>query len=316
MAPMHFEFREKVMKLKLLIVMLFCIAVQFPGDAAAALRVFACEPEWAALAEEIGGDRVKVSVATNALQDPHYLEARPSLISKVRRADLVVCTGAQLEIGWLPMLLGKANNPQVRPGSPGYFEAGSFVRHLEVPAAIDRSQGDVHPQGNPHIQTDPRNIALVAQALGERMASLDVDSAGHYQSRLEQFLSGWNAAIVKWEAEATPLRGKRVVTHHKSWVYLENWLGLELLETLEPLPGIPPTASHLSKLLAQLGDDGSGADFIIRTPYQSSKPSEWLSQRTSIPELMLPFTVGGDDEASDLYSLFSDTIERLLEVSE
>ena len=118
---MHFEFREKVMKLKLLIVMLFCIAVQFPGDAAAALRVFACEPEWAALAEEIGGDRVKVSVATNALQDPHYLEARPSLISKVRRADLVVCTGAQLEIGWLPMLLGKANNPQVRPGSPGYF---------------------------------------------------------------------------------------------------------------------------------------------------------------------------------------------------
>lgn len=304
------------MKHKFLIVALFCIAVQLPFDAAAALRVFACEPEWAALAEEIGGDQVKVSVATNALQDPHYLEARPSLISKVRRADLVVCTGAQLEIGWLPMLLSKANNPQVRPGSPGYFEAGSFVRHLEVPDSVDRSQGDVHPQGNPHIQTDPRNIALVAQALGERMASLDADHAAHYRSGLEQFLSGWNAAIVKWEAEAAPLRGKRVVTHHKSWVYLENWLGLELLGTLEPLPGIPPTASHLSRLLAQLGDDGRGADFIIRTPYQSSKPSEWLSQRTSIPQLVLPFTVGGDKEASDLYSLFSDTIKRLLEASQ
>lgn len=304
------------MKHKFLIVTLFCIAVQLPFDAAAALRVFACEPEWAALAEEIGGDQVKVSVATNALQDPHYLEARPSLISKVRRADLVVCTGAQLEIGWLPMLLSKANNPQVRPGSPGYFEAGSFVRHLEVPDSVDRSQGDVHPQGNPHIQTDPHNIALVARALGERMASLDADHAAHYQSRLEQFLSVWNDAIEKWEADAAPLRGKRVVTHHKSWVYLENWLGLELLGTLEPLPGIPPTASHLSRLLGQLGDDGRGADFIIRTPYQSSKPSEWLSQRTSIPRLMLPFTVGGDKEAGDLYSLFSDTIERLLEASQ
>jgi zinc/manganese transport system substrate-binding protein len=313
---MHFEFQGMVMNHKLLIAMLFFIAVQLPFDAEAALRVFACEPEWAALAEEIGGDLVKVSVATNALQDPHYLEARPSLISKVRRADLVVCTGAQLEIGWLPLLLSKANNPQVRPGSPGYLEAGSFVRHLEVPDAVDRSQGDVHPQGNPHIQTDPRNIALVAQALGERMASLDADHAAHYQSRLEQFMSDWNTAIVKWEAEAAPLRGKRVVTHHKSWVYLENWLGLELLGTLEPLPGIPPTASHLSKLLARLGDDGRGADFIIRTPYQSSKPSDWLSQRTSIPELMLPFTVGGDKEAGDLYSLFSDTIERLLEVSQ
>ena len=304
------------MKLKFLVVTLFFIAMQLPLDAAATLRVFTCEPEWAALAEEIGGDQVKVSVATSALQDPHYLEARPSLISKVRRADLVVCTGAQLEIGWLPMLLSKANNPQVRPGSPGYFEAGSFVRHLEIPVAIDRSQGDVHPQGNPHIQTDPRNIALVARALGERMASLDADHAAHYQSRLEQFMSGWDAAIVKWEAQAAPLRGKRVVTHHKSWVYLENWLGLELLGTLEPLPGIPPTASHLSQLLAQLGDDGRGADFIIRTPYQSSKPSQWLSQRTSIPQLTLPFTVGGDKEASDLYSLFSDTIERLLEVSQ
>jgi zinc/manganese transport system substrate-binding protein len=315
MAPMLFEHQGNVMKNKSLTVVLFCIALHLPLNAAAALRVFACEPEWAALAEEIGGDQVKVSVATNALQDPHYLEARPSLISKVRRADLVVCTGAQLEIGWLPMLLSKANNPQVLPGSPGYLEAGNFVQHLEIPDSVDRSQGDVHPQGNPHIQTDPRNIALVARALGERMASLDTDHAAHYQSRLEQFLSGWNAAIVKWEAEAAPLRGKRVVTHHKSWVYLENWLGLELLGTLEPLPGIPPTASHLSKLLAQLGDDGRGADFIIRTPYQSSKPSQWLSQRTSIPELMLPFTVGGDKKATDLYGLFSDTINRLLEVS-
>lgn len=315
MAPMPFEYQGIFMKHKLLTVMVFCIAVQLPLDARSALRVFACEPEWAALAEELGGDLVKVSVATHALQDPHYLEARPSLISKVRRADLLVCTGAQLEIGWLPILLTKANNPKVRPGNPGYLEAGSFVSHLDIPDAVDRSQGDVHPRGNPHIQTDPRNIALVASALGARLARLDPDHAEEYQAKLEQFLINWNAARLKWEADARTLRGKRVVTHHQSWVYLENWLGLELVGTLEPVPGIPPTASHLSRLLAQLGDDSNGADFIIRTPYQSSKASGWLSQRTSIPELMLPFTVGGSEQADDLYGLFSDTITRLLEAS-
>jgi len=315
MAPIHFERRGIVMKNKVLTVMVFCIAVQLPINALAALRVFACEPEWAALAEELGGDRVKVSVATHALQDPHYLEARPSLISRMRRADLLICTGAQLEIGWLPMLLTKANNPAVRPGNPGYFEAGNHVSHLEVPASVDRSQGDVHPQGNPHIQMDPRNIALVARALSERLSSLDPEHAGEYKSTLEQFLTDWNAALAKWETDAAPLRGKRVVTHHKSWVYLENWLGLELVGTLEPVPGIPPTASHLSRLLARLGSDGSGADFIIRTPFQSDRPSEWLSERTSIPEMVLPFTVGGSEEADDLYGLYSDTIMRLLEVS-
>jgi len=303
------------MKNKALIVMVFGFAMQIPLDAAAALRVFACEPEWAALAEELGGDRVKVSAATHALQDPHYLEARPSLISRMRRADLLICTGAQLEIGWLPMLLTKANNPEVRPGGVGYLEAGNFVRHLEVPTSVDRSQGDVHPQGNPHIQTDPRNFLLVASALSERLASLDPDHAEEYQAKLKQFLADWNAALVKWEAEAMPLRGKRVVTHHKSWVYLENWLGLELVGTLEPVPGIPPTASHLSQLLTQLGDDGGGADFIIRSPFQSDKASEWLSERTSIPELVLPFTVGGSEQAGDLYGLFNDTIQRLLEAS-
>jgi zinc/manganese transport system substrate-binding protein len=302
------------MKNKVLTVVLFCLILPLPLNAAAALRVFTCEPEWAALAEELGGDRVKVSSATHALQDPHYLEARPSLIAKMRRADLLICTGAQLEIGWLPMLLTKANNPSVRPGRPGYLAAADFVRQLEVPGTLERCQRDDHPEGKPHIQTDPRNIALVASALGERLASLDPDHAAGYQAKLAQFLNDWNAALVKWEAQARPLRGKRVVTHHKSWVYLEDWLGLELVGTLEPVPGIPPTASHLSRLLAQLGDDGSGANFIIRSPFQSSKASEWLSERTSIPALVLPFTVGGSKEADDLYGLFSDTIKRLLEV--
>ena len=147
------------------------------GPAHAALRVFACEPEWAAVAREIGGDKVETSSATSPDQDVHYLQARPSLIAQVRRADLVFCTGADLEVGWLPVLLRQAGNAKVQPGQPGYFEAASAVSMLEVPTSVDRSQGDVHPFGNPHIQTDPRNIAKVAAAVAERLAKLDVADA-------------------------------------------------------------------------------------------------------------------------------------------
>lgn len=283
-----------------------------PLGAVAGLRVFACEPEWSALATEIGGALVEASSATHALQDPHYVQARPSLIAEVRKADLLICSGAQLEIGWLPLLLSKANNPRVLPGKDGFMEAGSMVRRLDVPDSVDRAQGDMHPQGNPHIQTNPHNIALVARALGQRMAQLDPDHAAEYQAGLASFLERWNAAIAGWEERARPLSGSRVVSHHKSWVYLEDWLGLTEVGTLEPVPGIPPTASHLSTLLAGLGTDGQGADVIIRSPFQSPKPSEWLQERTGIPAVMLPLTVGGSERAQDLFGLFDDIIDRLL----
>jgi len=285
-----------------------------PLSAHAELNVFACEPEWSALAEEIGGNLVKATSATNALQDPHYVEARPSLISKVRKADLVICSGAQLEIGWLPMLLSKANNPAVLPGQPGFLEASSFVPRLDVPDSVDRAQGDMHPQGNPHIQMNPHNIALVARAVGERLAGIDPGNAAVYTARTTDFLARWKEAIAGWESRAAPLAGERVVCHHKSWVYLEDWLQLEEVATLEPVPGIPPTTAHLSALLQQLGTDGSGADVIIRSPFQSPKPSEWLQKKTGIPAVMLPLTVGGTEEAHDLFGLFDDVLNRLLAV--
>jgi zinc/manganese transport system substrate-binding protein len=282
-----------------------------PMLAQADLNIFACEPEWAALADEIGGDKVKTGSATNALQDPHYLQARPSLISKVRRADLIVCSGAELEIGWLPMLLRKGNNSDVMPGNPGFLEASSYVNRLGVSTGNDRSQGDIHPQGNPHIQANPHNMLLVAKALAERMAQLDADNSDSYKQGLADFERRWNRAITGWEERAAELRGKQVITHHKSWIYLQNWLGLEEVETLEPVPGIPPTAKHLTELLDRFGGE-NGADFIIRAPYQSEKPSNWLSERTGIPAVMLPLTVGGSDQASDLFKLFDDIINRLL----
>jgi zinc/manganese transport system substrate-binding protein len=277
----------------------------------AALRVFACEPEWAALADEIGGELVETASATTALQDPHYIQARPSLIAKVRRADLVICSGAQLEIGWLPALLQKANNRNVMPGTPGYMEASSFVLRVDATGNVDRSKGDIHPQGNPHIQTNPHNILAVARVLGGRLAELDAVNSGVYKENLEQFVTQWRAAMERWEDAAAVLRGKRAITHHKSWVYLLRWLGIEEIANLEAVPGLPPTAAHLGKLTTRFAD--GGADIIIRAPYQHAKASEWLEERTGIPALVLPLTVGGTEEATDLYAWFDDMIRRLTE---
>lgn len=280
--------------------------------ASADLKVFTCEPEWAALATELGGDHVAVESATHGLQDPHYIQARPSLISRVRKADLVICTGAGLEVGWLPMLLSKANNPAVLPGKPGFLEASTLVPKLDIPESVDRSQGDMHAAGNPHIQGNPHNFTLVAKGLTERLVTLDPANADAYRSGLDSFLQRWQAAITRWEHLAQPLRDKTVVAHHRSFTYLEDWLGLIELATLEPLPGIPPTSAHLAELLEMLGNDGNGAAFIIREAYQSPKASQWLSEKTAIPAIMLPTTVGGSDAAKDLFSLFDDIINRLL----
>lgn len=286
------------------------LLVLMPAIARADLEIFACEPEWAALATEIGGSKVNAFSATTALQDPHYIQARPSLIARVRRADLVICSGAQLEIGWLPALLQKANNRNVMPGRDGYMEASSYVLRVDATANVDRAQGDIHPEGNPHIQANPHNIAAVAKALGERMKSLDPENAATYGAGLADFSGRWQDAIEGWEARAATLRGAKAITHHKSWVYLERWLGIEEVANLEAIPGLPPTATHLSRLTKQF--EGGGADFIIRSPYQDARPSEWLSERVGITAIVLPLTVGGTEQAQDLFSLFDDILNRLL----
>ena len=292
----------------LIVALLFILA---PVSASAQLRVFACEPEWAALVDEIGGDLVESYSATTALQDPHYIQARPSLIAKVRNADLVICSGAQLEIGWLPALLQKANNRKVLPGNDGYMEASSFVVRVDATGNLDRAKGDIHPQGNPHVQTDPHNITAVARALGDRMSKIDIVNSDSYELNLEQFINKWSLAISGWEDRASPLRGKRAITHHKSWVYLLRWLGIEEVENLEAIPGLPPTATHLGKLTSEFSE--GGAEVIIRAPYQHAKPSEWLSERTGIPAIVLPLSVGGTEGATDLFALFDEIISRLTE---
>lgn len=295
---------------RILICLGAALALSLSQSSIAALRVLACEPEWGALVQELAGDKASVYVATTALQDPHRIQARPSLIASARNADLMVCTGAELEIGWLPILLRQSSNAAIQPGKPGYFEAAEFVRKLEVPARLDRAEGDVHAAGNPHIQTDPRNIALVADALARRLAQVDAPNAAFYQVRRNDFALRWQAAIQRWEREAAPLRGAPIVVQHKGFPYLQQWLGLDEVAALEPKPGVEPSSGHLAEVLEQL--QRQPAKLIVRAAYNDGRGSEWLAERAKIPAVVVPFTVGGSDKAKDLFGLFDDTIARLL----
>lgn len=275
------------------------------------LNILACEPEWSALAAEIGGNKIRVSSATTAFQDPHRIEARPSLIARARNADLLVCTGLELEAGWLPVLIQQSGNGKIAIGQPGYFEAGQYVTKLDIPASFDRSQGDVHAAGNPHIQLDPRNITQVAQALAKRMAELDPANAAHYRKRHQDFVQRWQVSMRQWEQQAAPLRGVAVVEHHKNMEYLLHWLGMVEVGTLEPKPGVEPGVAHLSKLLKQLQQ--RPAKMVLRASYNDARAARWLSERAKISVVTLPFTVGGHDHAKDLFGLFDTTVKMLLE---
>ncbi len=298
------------MKRNLILVLLTASIALFSSPSQAALRVLACEPEWAALAQELGGNLVEVASATTALQDPHQIQAKPSLIARVCNADLVVCTGSELEIGWLPVLLQQSGNAKVQAGQPGNFAAADFVRKLEVPTQLDRSQGDVHAGGNPHIQTDPRNIAQVATALSARLQQLDAVHASDYAKKQADFALRWQQATARWAVQAAPLKGTAVVSQHKAFVYLYDWLGMKEVAVLEPKPGVEPTASHLQEVLSTLKN--SPARMVIYAAYQDSKPSEWLNKNGGVTTVKIPFTVGGTEGAKDLFSLFDDTLARLL----
>ena len=288
----------------------FLLVVVGSVPAHAALKVLATTPDWGALTQELGGDKVNVYVATTALQDVHRVEAKPSLVARARSADLVVATGAELEIGWLPVLIQESGNARIQPGAPGYFEAASALHLLEVPAKVDRAMGDIHPQGNPHVQLDPHNIQAVAHALTARLAQLDPGQAAFYAARARDFDARWDAAMNTWEAKAAPLKGTQVVIMHSDQVYLCHWLGLVQVASIEPKPGVPPTAAYLGALVGKL--TSAPPKLILLNAYNDPKAANWLADRIHVPAVTLPFSVGGSPEAKDLFGLFDDTVNKLL----
>jgi ABC-type metal ion transport system, periplasmic component/surface adhesin len=285
-----------------------CLAGAVPAHAA--VKVLATTADWAALTTELGGDKVDVYRATTALQDVHTVEAKPSLVARARTADLLVANGAELELGWLPVLLQESGNRRIQPGAPGYFEAASAVKLVDVPTQLDRAMGDIHAEGNPHIQLDPRNVATVAQALTARLAAVDAANAAYYQARGADFQRRWAAALQTWTAQAAPLRGTPVVVIHRDQRYLASWLGLDEIAAIEPKPGVPPSAGYLAGLVSRLGT--KPPKLILRNAYNDPKAADWLAGRISVPVVVLPFSVGGTPEAKDLFALFDDTLRRLL----
>lgn len=290
---------------KLILIGLFCAT---SNVAHSMVNVFACEPEWETLAKEIGGGKVKIFSATHAKQDPHYIRARPSLINKARKADIIFCSGAGLEVGWLPLLLQKAGS-RVQPGMEGHLMASEFVKVLEKPVVVDRTMGDIHPEGNPHVHLNPHNIFLIAKELTKRLELIDVANESFYSNRFNSFALRWKEAIIRWEKKASDIKGMQVVVHHRTFSYLIDWLGLIEVASLELKPGIPATASHLEGLLQQFKI--KTPDVIIRTPYEPDNASIWLSEKINSPAIVLPYTINGDASSVDLFALFENSINLL-----
>jgi|SRR6185312_688971 len=288
------------------------LTLALPLPALADVNVFSCEPHWTALVNEIGGSHVNVTTATGAYNDPHFIQAKPSLISAIRKADLVVCNGADLEVGWLPVLMNQGARDGVQPGQPGFLDASQYVTLLQVPSRVDRAQGDIHPYGNPHFQTDPRMMSAVAPELAKRLAQLDPSNAADYQKHYADFKTRWDAALAKWQQQAAPLKGMKLIAYHDGWVYMQDWLGVDVVGFLEPKPGIPPSPGHLADLLSAI--KSQGVKGIIYTPYEDEQAPGWLADHGGIPKAVVADTVGADND-KDLSQFYQQIVDQLLKLN-
>lgn len=293
-------------------------ALSLPLGAAAqgrGLRVFACEPEWAALVKALA-PQAQVTSATHARQDPHHIEARPALISALRRAQLAVCTGASLEVGWLPMLQQRAGNATVRDGQPGMLYAAEQVELDDKREHVGWNEGDVHPEGNPHFHLDPARITQVAQALAQRLAQIDPAQADAYRARHAAWQTDWQQRMAALRQRAAPLKGLRVVGQHNTFAYLWTWLGIEQVADLEPKPGVPPTPSHLQAVLTQVRRTPPAA--VVHALHQDARPAQWLvgqlasDQGSQTIRLELPSTVTDTGPSSELAGWMEALVQGLL----
>jgi zinc/manganese transport system substrate-binding protein len=284
---------------------------------AGAQTLFACEPEWAALTRTLLPE-ARIHVATHALQDPHHIEARPSLIAQLRAADAAICTGADLEAGWLPVLQQRSSNPKVQPGAPGLFFAADAVQLLKggsggtvLPGRVLPFDGDVHPHGNPHLHLDPRNILAVARAWAERLQTLFPQEQRAIARRAKAFEADWNARLPAWQARGERLRDLQIVSQHAGFGYLWAWIGLQPLADLEPRPGLAPTPGHLQKLLAQTR--ASPPHAIVVSSYQDPRSAQWLARQLGgrVRVLQLPATIEPDDADRGLTRWFDQILEML-----
>lgn len=283
-------------------------AASRPLAAGGKLNVVATTSDLAALATEVGGDKVAVSAIARGYQDPHFVEAKPSFLLNLRRADLVVAVGLELEAGWLPPLLGQCGNPKVQPAMPGYFDASQSAEILEIPAGpVSRAMGDVHPMGNPHYWLDPANGLRIATGLAQRLGQLSPGDAAYFQARLEDFRKRLGEAERRWDERMKPFRGRKVITYHRSWPNFAKRFGLQVVDFVEPRPGIPPSPGHLVALMARMKRENIKA--ILVEPYFDLKTPQSVARETGGQVVVLMPSVGGNKETGDYIKLFDYDVD-------
>jgi zinc/manganese transport system substrate-binding protein len=257
----------------------------------------------------IGGEEVSVNALASGSMDPHFITPKPSFIAKLRKAELLVINGGQLEIGWLPPVIRQANNPRINPGQVGLLVLMDLVESNDVPEDVSRAHGDVHPEGNPHIQLDPDNIPVFAKAVMERLSRLAPDKSEVFKRNYEDFRKRWSEKTVLWEQRLSPLKGMKVVSYHKLYDYLFRRFQIESVETLEPLPGIPPTSRHIAGIIDLIKKENIA--LIAQDVYHSSKTARFISEKTGVKVVILPHDVGAVKEVTDIFSLFDEIVRRL-----
>lgn len=270
------------------------------------VRVVVTYPWIGDLVREIGGDRVRIHVIAKGTEDPHFVVPKPSHIAKLRNADLLVIQGAYLEVGFLPPLLRQSSNPKIQPGREGFLDLSAYVQLIEKPKVVSRAMGDVHPEGNPHYQLDPHNIPVLANAVKDKLCKINPDSCPLYERNFKNFVRRWRSKLREWDEQFSALRGVRVVVYHSLFNYLLKRYGIVLAGTLEPLPGIPPTRSHIQKLLRL-----ENVKFVLIGVYNEKRTARFLAGRIGAKVVLLPHDVGSLPEVRDLFSLFDEILRRL-----
>ena len=272
------------------------------------IKVVVTYPYIGDLTQKIGGDKVEVLVLGKGTEDPHFIVPKPSFIAKLRGADLVIINGAGLEIGFIPILIQQANNPRIQT-SKGFLDLSQHVNLIEVPTNVSRSEGDIHPEGNPHFALDPHNIPILAGAIKEKLCDLDAKNRQEYEKRFSEFKRQWDGKMKEWDHKLSVVKGKRVIQYHQLFNYFLVTYHLSLAGTIEPKPGIPPTARHIEELIETA--KAQKVDFILQDVYHEKRSAQFVAEKTGAKYVLFPHDIGAVPEVKDLFSLFEDIVRRL-----
>ena len=295
--------------MKKIIIILTCFLISF--SLFAKLRIITTYQYMKDITDRIGKDKVKVIALSPGNWDPHVIVPRPSLIAQARQADLLIINGGQLEIGWIPPVLRQANNAKIMPSKKGFLDLSTFVKMIQVPDSVSRAQGDIHPAGNPHFHLDPHNIPIIANAISDKLIDLDPDNMEFYNRNKEEFVNQWKIKTAEWAKKLEPLKGKKYIEFHKNFDYFLERFGLVVLDTIEPLPGIPPTSKHTIELIKELKTEKVAK--ILHDVYHSSKATRLISQKTDVPWIVVPHDVHSIKIVTDLFKLYDEIVNRLLQ---